>query len=214
MFRYGLIGFAELLQGRAEMSLSVIQGQVQTYFDPTTDAAVWAAGIRRLGVRPSTPGGGQLLEGINEAAKGLTRREARRPVIVALTTGGGEQSTQNADRILESLRQSRAELHVVFAGSSTPTPLTNVSRPSDLLDGTFNLNVVLGDGPKISGGRRRDVIAMQAVLTTVQQIARDLLSESVVTYTRPAMKNPPWKLAISSARGNVKVIAPTLAPLR
>lgn len=211
VFRYGLARFAELLQGRAEISMRIIRGQAQELFGFTKDADRWMAGIRLLGVRPPTPGGGQLLEGLADAAADLKRREAQRPVIVALTTGGGEQSPLDGDRVLDGLRDSRASLHVVFAGSPLPKALAN--KPSELLTGDYDLTHVLGDGPKETGGIRRDVIATQAVLTVVQQIARDLVMQMAITYVRPAGNNP-RSLSVSSSRRGVKVVAPTRAPVR
>lgn len=207
VFRYGLTRFAELLQGKAEMSVRFIRGQVQELFGFTTDVDRWMAGIRLLGVRPPTPGGGQLLEGIDDAAKDLRRREARRPVIVVLTTGGGEQSPLDSDRVLDDVRDSGASLHVVYAGSQLPA--APVTRPSDLMQSNFHLEHVIGDGPKESGGVRRDVIATQAVLTTVQQIARDLVSQLAVSYAGPPGKSGQRSLSVSTSRRGVKITAPT-----
>ena len=214
MFRYGLTGLAELLQGRAELAVRVVTGQVQTVVDYTTDARAWMAGIARLGVRPATPEGGQLLEGVSEAAKDLKRREARRPVIIALTVGGLEQSTLLARQVLDQLHDSRAALHVVFAESPAVRPVNDARRPADLLEGNFNLSRVLGDGPKQSGGRRQDVLATQAVMSAVQQIARELIAQYVITYSRPAGTATPQKIEVSTARRGLKVIAPTRAPAR
>jgi hypothetical protein len=212
MFRPGLAAFAELLQDRAELSLRVVTGQVRTLMDYTTDVRAWIAGIGQLGVRPPTPEGGQLLEGVYEAANQLRKREAHRPVIVALTVGGPEQSTLQSRQVLDELHDSRASLHVVFAESPAVRPTTAATRPSDLLEGNFNLSRVIGDGPKESGGRRQDVLATQTVQTAVQTIARDLLMQYEVTYTRPAGGRPPLKLDVSTVRRGVKVIAPTRAP--
>lgn len=214
MFRPGLAAFAELLQDRAEISLRVVTGQVQTVMDYTTDVRAWIAGIGKLGVRPPTPEGGQLLEGVSEAAKQLKKREAHRPVIVALTVGGQEQSTLQSRQVLDELHDSRASLHVVFAESPAVRPSSPATKPSDLLEGNFNLSRVIGDGPKESGGRRQDVLATQTVLTAVQTIARDLLMQYELTYARPAGGRPPVKLDVSVARKGVKVIAPTRAPGR
>jgi len=85
IFRYGLARFAESMQGRAEMAIRVVTNQVQTIVPYTSDVKVWLAGISRLTVRPATPEGGQLIEGIVTAAAELRKREARRPVILALT---------------------------------------------------------------------------------------------------------------------------------
>jgi VWFA-related protein len=214
IFRFGLNGLMQLLQGKAEISLRVVTGQVQTIVETTADPRAWVDGLARVGVRPATPDGGQLLEGISEAAKDLQRREARRPVIIALTVGGQEQSTLLARPVLDTLHGSRAVLHVLFADSPAVRPVAAAGRASDLLEENFNLSRVLGDGPKQSGGRRRDVLATGAIMQGVQQIARELLAQYAITYARPAGGNAPQKLEVSVKRRGAKVTAPTRAPAR
>ena len=213
IFRFGLNALGEMLQGRAAISLSVVTNQVQRVFDYTTDPKIWYAGFERTGIRPATPEGGQLLEGIYSAEKDITRREPRRPVIIALTVGGEEQSPLPSRRVLDDLNKSRASLHVLFVNIPAVRPSRPVAKPSDLLEGNFNLSRVLGDGPGESGGRHREVLAMNALAVEVQQIARDLLAQYAITYSRGAAKNP-QKLQVSVRRPNMAVIAPTRAPRR
>jgi hypothetical protein len=212
IFRYGLTGLAELLQGRAEISLAAVANQVHTIVDFTTSAGAWSAGIAQLGVRPGTPEGGQLIEGIYFAARRFRNREARRPAIVALTVGGDEQSQRLSAEVLEELWKSRASLHVVFA-ETIARPARAVTRPSDLLEGNFNLGKVIGDGPKESGGRRRDVLTAGLLHKEVQQVALDLLNQYEITYARPVEKNQPRRLQVSVGRSGAEVTAPTRAPV-
>jgi len=213
IFRFGLNGLGELLQGRAEIALSVVTNQVQKLFDYTPDSKTWFAGFSRTGVRPATPEGGQLLEGIFATARELKGREARRPIILALTVGGEEQSPLAARPVLDALHGSRASLHVVFVDIPAVRPTRPAGKPSDLLEGNFHLSRVLGDGPKESGGQRREVLAMKALTSEIQLIARDLLSQYSITYDRPASKSPPQKLQVSVRRPGITVIAPTRAPI-
>ena len=214
LFRFGLLKCAELLQGRAELAVFVVTGQARKVVDFTADARVWAAGIGRLGVRPATPEGGQVLEGVSEAARELRRREARRPVIVVLTVGGEEHSTQQARDVLDQLHASRAILSVVSVVNPALRQPSAASRPAELLGSNFQLDQVLGDGSRQSGGRRRDVLATQAVLTDLQEIVLDLIARYEVTYRRPPRNRPPQRLAVSVNRRGVSVIAPTRAPAR
>jgi hypothetical protein len=213
IFHFGLNGLGELLQGRAQIALSVITNQVQKIFDYTTDAKTWVTGFARTGVRPSTPEGGQLLEGVFASAKELKRREARRPVILALTVGGEEQSSLPSRQVLEALHESRASLHVLFVNSPAVRPVRPAGQPAELLDNNFNLGRVLGDGPKESGGRNREVLAMKALPAEVQQIARDVLSQYLVTYTRTQTRYAPQRLQVSVRRLGVTIIAPARAPI-
>ena len=214
IFRFSVNQLAQRVQGRAEMSLRVVNGQVRTITEFTTDAQIWLAGISQLGVRPATQDGGQLLEGIADAAKSFAAREARRPVIVVLTVGGQEHSTLVGRDVLDQLHRSRAALYVVFAGNAAVRSPAAATRSADLLDGNHNLEQVLGDGPKQSGGRRRDIIATQGFMTDVTQIAAELSAQYAITYRRPAERNVPQKMQITVRRSGVSVAAPTRAPLR
>jgi VWFA-related protein len=214
IFHFGLNGLGELLQDRAQLSLGIITNQVQKVFDYTPDSRVWRAGFERTGVRPATPEGGQLLEGIFTSAKELRRREARRPVIIALTVGGEEQSPLPASQVLDELRKSRASLHVVYVNSPTVRPARPAGRPADLLEGNFNLSRVLGDGPRESGGRNREVLAMNAVSVAVHQVARDLLSQYAITYTPAPGRSSPQRVQVAVRRSGVTVLAPSRAPSR
>jgi len=214
IFRFTVSQFAQRVQGRAEMSLRVVNGQVRTITEFTTDAQIWLAGISQLGVRPATQDGGQLLEGIADAAKSFAAREARRPVIVALTVGGQEHSTLLGRDVLDQIHRSRAALYVVFAGNAAVRSQAAATRSADLLEGNHNLDQVLGDGPKQSGGRRRDVIATQALVADVPQIATELSAQYAITYRRPAERNVPQRIQITVQRRGVNVVAPTRAPLR
>ena len=106
IFRAGLVSFVRLMQGRAELSLSTVVGQTQRLVDYTTDVEKLTGAIVSLSARPATHDGGQLLEGIFQAAKDQEKREAKRPVILAVTVGGEEHSTLPAHHVLDQLAKS------------------------------------------------------------------------------------------------------------
>src|SRR6187402_2991448 len=88
IFRYAVGKFIESMLGRAEFAISTVTGQLLRIVDYTTSAQALSEAIGKLNARPATNDGGQLLDGISEAAKELDRRNAPRPVILALTVGG------------------------------------------------------------------------------------------------------------------------------
>ena len=71
-------------------------------------------GIGRLFARPGA--GAYLLEGIQDVSKGLEKREAARPVIVAITIEGVEFSNLQYQQVLKPLDASGATLHVLAIG--------------------------------------------------------------------------------------------------
>jgi VWFA-related protein len=214
LFRSALARFIQRLQGRAEMSLSVVVGQVMPVVPFTTNAATLVRGLERVGARPGTPDGGQLLEGILQATRDLSKRRAARPVIVALTVGGEEHSSVPGRYVLEQLEQSGATLHVVSVAASALRSTVPVRRAADLLESNLALQQVLGDGPKQSGGRSVEIVATTGAVDGLQQIADSLVNQYVVVYSRPSPEKPNEKLAVTVNRRGVHISVPARLPNR
>jgi VWFA-related protein len=212
LFRYAVGLFAQRLQARAAISLSTVEPQTRKVVDYTTDSDTLNNGIAHLGPRPGNPDGGQLLEAISEAARELRRREARRPIIVALTVGGEEHSTIDAQLVLDQLKQSGAALHVISVASSALRVTRAITRPSDLLGENLNLSEVLGDGPKQSGGRHEEIVASAGVVLGLQQIADDLVHQYMVAYRLPDGVKPNERFSASVNRAGAFLRAPKRVP--
>lgn len=209
LFRAALARFVQRMDGHAAMSLSSVVGQTMKIVDYTTSAPAVMQGVATLNARPGTPDGGQLLEGIADAAIELDRREARRPVIIALTVGGEEHSTANADHVLDQLRKSGAILHVFSVIRSALRSTVAAQRPSALLQENLNLQKVLGDGPRQSGGRHLEIAPAAGRLEDLQQLASELLQQYRVSYALPPGTKASDRLAVSVTRKGMSVRAPT-----
>lgn len=212
IFRAALARFVQRLDGHAVMSLSSVTGQTMKLVDYTPSAEAIFQGLATLNARPGTPDGGQLLEGISEAANELRRREAHRPVIIALTVGGEEHSTVNSDHVLEQLRRSGAILHVFSVENSALRSTVAATKPKDLLQENMHLNRVLGDGPKQSGGRHQSIVASTGFLTGLQNLAVELTSQYRVTYMLPPGAKRSERLNVSMKRKGLTVRAPSKLP--
>jgi VWFA-related protein len=208
LFRYAVAKFIERLQGRAEFAVSTVTGQNLRIVDYTADADELTAAIKQLTARPGTNDGGQLLEGVFEAAKDFQKRQTRRPVIVVLTVGGEEHSTVPAHHVLEELQKSGAALHVIAISSSALRATAAVSRPSALLEENLNLSEVLGDGPKQSGGKREEIVASAGLVVGLQELAEALRSQYAVSFSRADPPKSGDKLSVSVKRSGVIVRAP------
>ena len=212
IFRYAVGRFIERLQGKAEFALSTVAGQHLKIVDYTADVTALSDAIARLTARPGTADGGQLLEGIFEVAKDLERRKAPRSIIVALTVGGEEHSTLPGHHVLDQLRKSGAALHVVSVTGSVLRSMATVQKPAALLGENLNLNEVLGDGPKQSGGRRDEIVASAGLVVGLQQLAQTLNHQYAIQYARPERSS--GKLNVSVNRAGVTVRAPERVPDR
>ncbi len=212
LFRAPLARFVQRMEGRAVMALRSVVGQTMKVveFTPSVDALM--RGIATLNARPETPDGGQLLEGISEAAIELHKVEARRPVIIALTVGGLEHSTVSSDFVLDQLRKSGASLHVFSVAGSSLRASVVARTPKDLLQENLHLNRVLGDGPKQTGGRHQQIVASAGALTGLQTLASELTSQYRIIYTLPSGARRSEKLSIAVRRKDLVVRAPAKLP--
>jgi VWFA-related protein len=209
IFRYAVGKFIESLLGRAEFSISTVTGQLLKLVDYTTSTQALSEAIGKLLARPANNDGGQLLDSIAETAKELDRRNAPRPVILALTVGGEEHSTLPAHHVLDVLRQSGASLNVITVVNNTMRSQSNPQTAGALLGENMNLNEVLGDGPKQSGGRRDEIIAAAGVASGLEQLAEALKTQYLIEYSLPAGAKPSDKLSVSVKRRGVSLRAPT-----
>ena len=214
IFRAGLVSFVRLMQGRAEMSLSTVVGQTQRLLDYTPDVDRLTNAIVALTARPGTPDGGQLLEGIFQAAKDQEKREAQRPVILAVTVGGEEHSTLPAHHVLDQLARSGTTLYVISVANTTLRAIRPIDKPSALLEENLNLSEVLGEGPKQTGGWREVIVASPGITQGLQRIAGELKNQYAVAYSRPPKGRSTERLAVSIGRRGVLLRAPSKVPGR
>jgi VWFA-related protein len=214
IFRAGLVNFVRLMQGRGEIAVSSVVGQTQRLVDYTTDADRVANAIAELTARPGTQDGGQLLEGIFQAAREQEQRSAPRPVIIVVTVGGEEHSTLPAHHVLDQLARSATTLYVISVANSQLRAMRPIDKPSLLLEENLNLNEVLGEGPKQTGGWREIIAAAPGITQGLQRIATELRSQYVLAYSRPPKSKTMERLAVSINRRGVVLRAPNKVPGR
>ena len=213
IFRYGVGKFIEKLQGHAEFAISKVNGQTQKLVGYTTDVRELSEAIALLNARPETADGGQLLEGIAETAGEFKNGRVLRAIIVALTVGGEEHSTLPAHHVLDELRKSGAALHVVSVSGSTLRSTVAVAKPSALLGENLNLNEVLGEGPKQSGGTREEVVATAGLVSGLQQLAQTLLrGQYAVSYSERADEKASDRINVALRVSGANLLAPTRIP--
>ena len=215
IFRFAVANFVDQLLGRAQFAIKRVVGQVLTLVDYTADVERLREAVSNLKVMTETPKGGQIVEGIFEASKELQRRAVERPVIVVFTDTDAEYSTLPAAHVLNQLQDSGAVLYVISVATMAQGTLPNSSvvpdKPSDLLDKAVDVNQVLGDGPKQSGGRRAEIIGTAGSIPVLQQIGDELKYQYVITYIVPAGEKPNQKLNVSTKRKGISIHAPARA---
>jgi VWFA-related protein len=196
--RDGLAAFLERMHGRAEISLITVGDRPTVLAQYTKDTDSLRKQVARL--FPRSNAGAYLLDAILDASRGLAKREAERPAIVAVTfEQGADFSNRHYQLVLDELQKSGATLHVVAIGSPS----------SSTTDEMRNRNIVIADGTERTGGRRDLVLAPSGLPDKMKQVADDLLNQYVVRYGVPDRLVPAEKVHVDSARSDVKVRART-----
>jgi hypothetical protein len=162
--------------------------------DYTTDLEQAKKGANRIFATPGS--GAYLLDGIIETANGIQKRDAPRPVFVAVITAGVDLSDRAYQSVLEPLHDSGAAFHVLVVG-----------RP---IAGDEDRMMVLDRGTRDTGGRYDTVLAAAGLAQRMKQLADELTHQYEVTYASPDRLIPPDRVTISNAkpgltvRGNVR----------
>jgi len=175
-----------LISGGARNQVAIVGfGERPTILaDYTSNSAVLKKATDLIWPNPMS--GPYLLDAILEVSEGLTKREAPRPVIVAIAAEGQELSYRHDDQVLDRLRKSGAQLYVLMLG--TPYGGRNEEARSR--------EVVISRGPDDSGGRREQVLTAIGLGSRLKLLADQLRHQYRVTYSRPQTLIPPEKVTV------------------
>lgn len=174
--------------GRNEVGIVALGERPTILTPPTFDRPALQKGIDRIFAQSGS--GSYLLDAIIEVCNGFKKRDAMRPVIVALATEGPEFSSRHFDLVLKPLKDSGAALHVIVIG-----PLS-----SDTSEDAHNRNIVLDQGPIQSGGRFEHVLTSMALGGRLTLLANELMHQYKVTFARPESLIPPERTTVSVNR--------------
>jgi VWFA-related protein len=201
--RDALGAFFKRLDGKAQIALSTFGERPTPVIEYTDSAVQLQKGIGKLFARSGA--GAYLLEALLELSKGIEKREAKRPVIIAVAVeSDAEFSTLYFSRVVEAIRKSGATFH--FIGIGTPSASTS--------DEMRNRNMTIAEATSATGGRRDQVLAESGLSDRMTQLADELLNQYVVTYSRPEQLIPPEKLDVTVTKPGLTVRAPKRLPSR
>jgi len=155
--------------------------------DYTTSAAALDKGMGRVWAQQGS--GPYLVDAVFETAKAFKKREAARPIIVAIATEGGELSYRREQETLQALFDAGAALHTLMIG--TPS--------SSMTDEARSRNIVLDRGTSETGGFRDQLLSANALPDRLKRLADQLTHQYKVTYARPDRLIPAEKITIAAA---------------
>lgn len=190
-FQLAVAQFLQKSVGRGQFSISLLNPQANQIVDFTDDVEALRTAVGRLGRhgRVETDGD-QILEAILDSAKTLQQRKAERPVIVAMTVAGGQPHAIEPQNVLTALRSSGAGLNVIS---------------------TLNADVgmVMGDGPKLTGGRNEKADTGSALAAAAVKVADALQHQYLLTYTLPDGVKMSDRLSVSTSRKGITLTSPS-----
>ena len=213
IFRVPVANFVNQLLGRGQFAIKHVIGQAVRLVDYTADVQRLREAVLQLGVRAETPEGGRVVEAVFDVAKEV--RDFDRPVIMLLTDTHASYSSLPAHHVMEELQRSGAILHVIAVARLAQLNPSSVpvakDKPSDLLEHQLDINRVLGDGPKQTGGRHVEIGGLGGTIPELQAVAAQLKDQYMITYLVPAGEKLNQKLSVSTKRRGVTVRAPQRA---
>jgi hypothetical protein len=159
--------------------------------DASSDRVKMMKGVNRIFEQRGS--GNYLLDGIIEVTRGFKKREAPRPVIVAITTEGPEFSSRRWEDVLKPLHDTGTAFHAIVLGLPG----------HDISEDARNRSAVLDEGPRTTGGRRSSLLATSALPNELKRLAVELTHQYRITYAHPQSLIPPERVTVSAKRPGV-----------
>lgn len=202
-FRRGLAAFVDGMREGNRISIVSFGGPPRILVETTDNAERLEGGIDR--VFPQSGQAAYMLDAIYEVSQGFARRQAERPVMVALTTEGLDYSNRQSRAVLERLADSGAALYTLSvearrSGFGAQSAFGGLSDGIDLRRQEFERDRVLAQGTAETGGRHRDLLASSAVERIMRELVAELRNQYLVVYSRPDSLIPPEDVRVSVDR--------------
>ena len=200
--RNGLEAFFSTLHEGNEIALVTFGGPPRILVESTDQVDRLRDGIG--GIFAFSDTAAYLLDALVETANGFDRRESPRAVIVVVTTEGVDYSHHDSAQVLDALRAGHVATHMIVLRDRASTAL----RPApvgggDLADSLYQRDLVLEQGPKTTGGQRRDLLMSTGTREALDRLAGILTSQYEVVYARPASLIPPEQIAVRMRRDDL-----------
>lgn len=204
--RQGLFQFIEKLQGKTTFAIFLVGRRNVRIIDYTSDVGLLRKTIDAFPMRRPTLDE-NLVEGIVEASRDLSRQESGRRVIVAVAIERMQPASISPDRALDELRKSDA----MFYAATLASGMHSGSNLMEAIDNTAQ-DKVLSDGTKQSGGRRDESLQTAGIPEVLDRFADELMHQHIVTYVLPEGVKPDSRLSIKATRKGITVRAATDVP--
>ena len=200
IFQVAALKLLQPLTGKGEFSIIGVVNQAETVTDYTSDGGALSDGLGKIGKRAQSRDGAASMESVLEVVDKI-KKDGTRPVIVLMRIGGEPASGVNAKSVRDRLAKTGTQFYAVSLAGTL-----NAKN-----EGAFELQQVLGDGTKESGGFH-EVVAVTAVNGAAEKISAALANQYEISYTLADGVKPSDRLQVSTKRKNVTLLAPSRMP--
>ena len=205
VFQEAVQRFAERLVPHAEVALIRADLGAHRLLAYSSDPVAVVAASRRLGPRG---GRGATLVDIIDAVGHEEHPKGTRRAIVVVSTGDENDSGFRPDVVRRHLRESGAALYVLSAlGEQLTTPSGVGAAMLPTSAGLLDLNLVLEDGARESGGWHERIVFSDTMIPALDRLVGELLNQYLVELSVPFDSGPEAKLSILAKRGGIKLRA-------
>jgi VWFA-related protein len=202
----------------AELSFVSVVEQPEVVMDYAVEPQQIVAGINRLGQRAGgRPRPGQLMDAITGVLKNIAR-PGYRPVIVVFRIGKEAPSADRAQNVRDAMEKSGVSLFVVSppgagavgsgggggGGGGNMAEASGQFGDATMADASMQLQLVLEDGSKESGGRSITANGNSAV-KAMDLLAGELLNTYEITYVLPDGASPSDSVSVAVGRKDAKI---------
>jgi hypothetical protein len=202
--RRGLTAFVRQIGGSNPIAVTTFAERPTILQDYTLVVPEVVRGVERIFPVPGS--GTCLLQALKEISAGFARRTFDRGAIVAITTEGPEFSDLDDQQIVPLLRDSGASLNAFVFQSLAPQDFSDLNVRSRA--------AVLDRGPRLTGGRRVDLLSSTAIDGALKTLGAQLTNEYRITYGRPETLIPPEKIEVSVTRPGLDARGTPIRPKR
>jgi hypothetical protein len=193
-FRTAVADFASRLAASHQVALYAIGDRAVPVLAYTQDADRLRTAI--AGMFGASYDRSQLVDAVDRALKDLQPLEARRPVIVAISSESPESSSRTAGGVIRRLVEQSVAFHVVTVASATgaqsttrvtndiPTSSQRLGSVAAAGEGDRERTQMVEQGTAVTGGGRQRVTTTLALGQALTRVSRELEQSYLVVFTR------------------------------
>ena len=202
-FRKGLRAFIDAMDDGDRIAIIGFGGRPQILAASTPERAPLLDTAD--GLFSSAGTAAYLLDALSETAEGFIKREASRPVMVVLATEGLDHSHANVASVLRTLEDAAITVHTVVLTGSSYGNRFGRGGGDPLAQWRIDRDQALQRGPRLTGGRRRNLVAHSGVERTMRAVSAELRSRYLVVYAAPRELIPPEGVDVRVNRDDLSV---------